>query len=42
MFEAEDTGPKLWLNELLVTKSIAKREYQKHNYEKGKLMMATF
>lgn len=34
-FEAEDTGPKLWLNELMVTKSIAKREYQKHNYEIG-------
>jgi len=35
MFE-EDEGPKLWLNEINVTKSTGKREYQLHNYEKGK------
>ncbi|XP_022171592.1 tetratricopeptide repeat protein 25-like [Myzus persicae] len=33
MFRNEVTGPKLWFNEILVTKSIAKREFQKHNYE---------
>lgn len=36
MFLNDDAGPKLWLNELMVTKSLAKNEYQKHNYETGK------
>ncbi|XP_050435211.1 uncharacterized protein LOC126842326 [Adelges cooleyi] len=30
-----DNGPKLWLNELMVTKSQGKREIQKRNYEKA-------
>ncbi|CAH1731009.1 unnamed protein product [Aphis gossypii] len=33
MFRNEDTGPKLWFNEIWATKSIAKREFQKNNYE---------
>lgn len=37
MFRNEDTGPKLWFNEIWATKSIAKREFQKNNYEIGKL-----
>lgn len=36
MFLSADDRPKLWLNELMVTKSLAKNEYQKHNYETGK------
>lgn len=35
MFEDENTGPKLWLNELMLTKSIAKKQYQNRNYENG-------
>lgn len=35
MFGAENSGQKLWLNEVMVTKSIAKKEYQKHNYDIG-------
>jgi len=37
MFQNEDAGPKLWFNEISVTKSIAEREFQKHNYEIGKV-----
>ncbi|XP_060855897.1 uncharacterized protein LOC132933649 [Metopolophium dirhodum] len=33
MFRTDDAGPKLWFNEISVTKSIAEREFQKHNYE---------
>ncbi|XP_025196861.1 uncharacterized protein LOC112595768 [Melanaphis sacchari] len=33
MFRNEVTGPKLWFNEIWATKSIAKREFQKNNYE---------
>jgi len=39
MFENEDSGPQLWLNEIMVTKSIGYREYQKHNYQTGESLL---
>lgn len=36
MFQVQDEGPKLWLNELRVTKALANKEYFLKNFEKGK------
>jgi len=37
MFRNEVKGPKLYFNEIWATKSIAKKEFQKNNFEIGKL-----